>query len=190
LTLFDKIPIKKRSRSSHPQVNRQWRPANWICSTVSRTPLSLPDKFDTPLGDRGARLSGGQRQRIALARAFLREPDMIILDEATSALDTLTEQLIQQQITSFFGDKTIVVIAHRLSTVRRAHQITVLDKGRIVEKGRHNELVARRGIYSRMLQSQSLDLADDEPPQTLVTSALEVEAPGTASRGAQSGTIE
>jgi ATP-binding cassette, subfamily B, bacterial MsbA len=121
---------------------------------------SLPDQLDTQLGDRGGRLSGGQRQRIALARALLREPEVIILDEATSALDTLTEQRVQQGILALAGERTIVVIAHRLSTVLRADQIIVLDQGQVVETGRHNELLDRRGIYWRMIQSQSLDLTD------------------------------
>lgn len=140
---------------------------------------SLPQKFDTPLGDRGARLSGGQRQRIALARAFLREPEVIILDEATSALDTLTEQTIQQQISALSGEKTIIVIAHRLSTVRRADQIVVLEQGRITEKGRHNELLAQRGIYWRMIQSQSLGLVEDEAAAVAVVSGAEAETPAT-----------
>ncbi len=126
---------------------------------------SLPEGYDTVLGDRGSRLSGGQRQRLALARAFLRDPDIIILDEATSALDTLTEQIIQQQILSLSRKKTIVVIAHRLSTVRRADKIIVLDQGRIAEMGHHDDLLAKQGLYWRMIRSQSLDLLDDEPPE-------------------------
>lgn len=122
----------------------------------------LPEGFETLLGDRGGRLSGGQRQRIALARAFLREPEVIVLDEATSALDTLTEQTIQKEITGLAGKKTIILIAHRLSTVRRANQIIVLEAGKVIEKGTHNELVAQAGMYARMIQSQSLDRLDDE----------------------------
>lgn len=123
---------------------------------------SLPDGYDTVLGDRGARLSGGQRQRIALARAFLRDPDIIILDEATSALDTLTERVIQKQLLDLVGRHTLIVIAHRLSTVRRADTIIVLDQGRIVESGTHNALLAKRGTYWQMIQSQSLDMIDDD----------------------------
>jgi ATP-binding cassette, subfamily B, bacterial MsbA len=123
---------------------------------------ALPDGYDTALGDRGSRLSGGQRQRIALARAFVRDPDVIILDEATSALDTLTERTIQRQLESLSRRKTMIVIAHRLSTVRRADKIVLLERGRVVETGSHKELVGKRGIYWQMIESQSLELIDDD----------------------------
>jgi ABC-type multidrug transport system fused ATPase/permease subunit len=123
---------------------------------------SLPDGYDTKLGDRGSHLSGGQRQRIALARAFLREPDIIILDEATSALDTLTEKAIQKQLLALARRKTMIVIAHRLSTVRRADNIILIENGRVAEMGKHNELINRRGMYWRMIEAQSLDLIEDE----------------------------
>jgi ATP-binding cassette, subfamily B, bacterial MsbA len=122
---------------------------------------SLPDGYDTVLGDRGARLSGGQRQRIALVRAFLRDPDIMILDEATSALDTLTEQTIQKQLLAVARRKTMIVIAHRLSTVRRADTIILIENGRVAEVGNHNELISRHGMYWRMIESQSLDLIED-----------------------------
>jgi ATP-binding cassette, subfamily B, bacterial MsbA len=122
---------------------------------------TLPDGYDTVLGDRGSRLSGGQRQRLALARAFLRDPDIVILDEATSALDTLTERTIQGQLLKLAQRKTVIAIAHRLSTVRLADLIVVVDHGRVVESGSHNDLIARGGIYARMIESQSLDLVED-----------------------------
>jgi ABC-type multidrug transport system fused ATPase/permease subunit len=123
---------------------------------------SLPEGYDTVLGDRGSRLSGGQRQRVALARAFLRDPEIIILDEATSALDTLTERTIQKQLTTLSRRKTMIVIAHRLSTVRRADTIILVENGRVAEMGSHNELINKRGIYWRMIDSQSLDLIEDD----------------------------
>ena len=123
---------------------------------------SLPDGYDTVLGDRGSRLSGGQRQRIALVRAFLRDPDIMILDEATSALDTLTEQTIQKQLWALARRKTMIVIAHRLSTVRRADTIILIENGRVAEVGNHNELISRHGMYWRMIESQSLDLIEDD----------------------------
>ncbi|MEH6949949.1 ABC transporter ATP-binding protein [Nitrobacter sp. NHB1] len=123
---------------------------------------SLPDGYDTMLGDRGGRLSGGQRQRLALARAFIRDPEIIVLDEATSALDTLTEQTIQKQLSALSRRKTVIAIAHRLSTVRLADTIIVVDRGCIAEVGSHNELLKRQGIYSRMIESQSLDLVEDD----------------------------
>jgi subfamily B ATP-binding cassette protein MsbA len=115
---------------------------------------ALPQGYDTVLGEKGTRLSGGQRQRIAIARALLRDPPILILDEATSALDTESERLVQQAIEQLMSHRTVRVVAHRLSTVRRADQILVLDAGRIVERGTHDELVARGGLYRRLYDMQ------------------------------------
>ena len=115
---------------------------------------ALPQGYDTNIGDRGAKLSGGQRQRIAIARAVLKNPPILILDEATSALDTESERLVQDALTRLMGGRTSLVIAHRLSTVRGADEIYVLQDGRVVEHGNHKDLVAHHGLYSHLCSLQ------------------------------------
>ena len=115
--------------------------------------MSLPDGFDHVVGDRGTTLSGGQRQRVSIARAVLRKAPVLVLDEATSAMDTESERLVQQSIEALSKQCTVVTIAHRLSTVRNADQICVLDAGRLVESGTHEELMAKRGAYYKLVVS-------------------------------------
>jgi ATP-binding cassette, subfamily C, bacterial CydCD len=115
---------------------------------------SLPDRLDTLVGERGAQLSGGQRQRVAIARAFLRDSPILILDEATSHLDAVSEQAVRESLRVLARDRTTLVIAHRLSTVRDADQIVVLEGGRVVEIGDHDSLLARGGLYARLVARQ------------------------------------
>ncbi len=126
----------------------------------------LPQNMDTILGDRGVRLSGGQRQRIAIARAILRNPEILILDEATSALDSVTERLIQQSLDHLTEGRTVIAIAHRLSTIVRADKVVVLKNGRIVEQGSYGELLSQRGELWKYHQMQFESVAGDIPERT------------------------
>lgn len=119
--------------------------------------LQMPEGYATNIGDRGGKLSGGQRQRIAIARAVLKNPPVLILDEATSALDTESERLVQDALTKLMKNRTSLVIAHRLSTIQHADEINVLQAGRIVERGNHEELIAKGGVYSHLCQLQQFN---------------------------------
>ena len=116
--------------------------------------MKLPEGYETIVGERGVKLSGGQQQRLAIARAILADPQILILDEATSNLDTESEQLIQASMASLLAGRTTFVIAHRLSTVRRADLILVMDDGRVVERGTHTTLMETRGAYFDMVARQ------------------------------------
>ena len=116
--------------------------------------MATPDQYQTTIGDRGSRLSGGQRQRISIARAILKNPPILILDEATSALDTESEKLVQEALENLMKDRTTLVVAHRLSTIRNADLICVLHEGQIVERGTHDELIVQNGYYRRLIEMQ------------------------------------
>ena len=117
----------------------------------------LPDGYDTVVGERGLKLSGGEKQRVAIARTLLKNPPILILDEATSALDTRTERAIQDQLKAIAQERTTLIIAHRLSTVVDADVILVMDNGRVVERGTHQSLMAKQGVYATMWALQQQD---------------------------------
>ena len=117
---------------------------------------TLPNGIETNIGDSGNKLSGGQKQRLSIARAVLKSPPIMILDEATSALDTESERLVQIALENMMKNRTSIVIAHRLSTIQKADEIVVLNKGEIVEKGKHDELIAQKGIYQKLVEMQSI----------------------------------
>jgi ATP-binding cassette subfamily B protein len=115
---------------------------------------SLPDGYETSVGERGLKLSGGEKQRVAIARTILKAPPILVLDEATSALDSFTEREIQNALDTISQGRTTLVIAHRLSTIINADEILVLEKGKIAERGRHHELLDAKGIYANLWQRQ------------------------------------
>ncbi len=141
-----------RPGASHEEIVRAARIAN-ADDFIRET----PEGYATNIGDRGAKLSGGQRQRLSIARAILKNPDILILDEATSALDTESEKLVQEALNKLLVGRTSVVIAHRLSTIHNADLIVVVDHGRIVEQGTHTELLARGGLYAKLIEMQSFE---------------------------------
>jgi len=132
---------------------------------------NLPEGYDTKVGERGVKLSGGQRQRIALARAILKDPEILVLDEATSDVDTETEMLIQRSLDKLTADRTTFAIAHRLSTIKDAEKIVVIEDGRIVERGTHEDLLADDGLYAKLWAVQAGEI--DELPQEFIERAAE-----------------
>ena len=138
--------------ATHEEIVRAARIAN-----ADEFIRETPDGYATNIGDRGAKLSGGQRQRLSIARAILKNPDILILDEATSALDTESEKLVQEALNKLLVGRTSLVIAHRLSTIHNADRIVVVDHGRIAEQGTHAELMARGGIYAKLIEMQSFE---------------------------------
>jgi ATP-binding cassette subfamily B protein/subfamily B ATP-binding cassette protein MsbA len=118
--------------------------------------MEKEDGYHTNIGDRGAKLSGGQRQRISIARALLKNPPILILDEATSALDTESERLVQDALEKLTASRTTIAIAHRLSTIKNADEICVMHEGKIVERGKHEDLISKNGYYKKLHDMQAL----------------------------------
>ena len=137
------------TRASDPGSSRPCRLAN-AHAFIS----AFPEGYDTLVGERGVQLSGGQKQRIAIARAILADPKLLLLDEATSALDAESEHVVQEAIDRLMKNRTTVVVAHRLSTIRSADVICVVEKGKLVERGTHDELYAQEGLYHQLVKRQ------------------------------------
>jgi ATP-binding cassette subfamily B protein/subfamily B ATP-binding cassette protein MsbA len=133
--------------------------------------VNLPEQYETFVGERGVKLSGGQQQRLAIARAILADPQILILDEATSNLDTESEQLIQASMATLLAGRTTFVIAHRLSTVRRADLILLLEDGRIIERGTHESLMAARGTYCEMVERQMASEREGAAREVVLTTS-------------------
>jgi ATP-binding cassette subfamily B protein len=154
--------VRENIRFARPEASDEEVEAAARAAQIHRVIASLPEGYDTVVGERGSRFSGGEKQRIAIARTLLRNPPILVLDEATSALDTDTERAVQEALDRLGEGRTVIAIAHRLSTVRDADQIVVLDEGRVVESGSHDELVERGGRYAALLAGVTLERAGGE----------------------------
>ncbi len=152
-SIFDNIAygLEESSKATLLQVQKAAEQAN-----VAEFVDSLPERYDTQVGEKGVQLSGGQKQRLAIARALMRQPKILLLDEATSALDTQSEKVVQEALERAQQGRTCLVIAHRLSTIQECDQIAVIDFGKVQELGTHSELLAKGGIYASLCSQQTL----------------------------------
>ena len=162
--------VRENLRFAKPDASDEEIEAAAEAARIHQVIARLPDGYDTVVGERGYRFSGGEKQRIAIARTILRNPPILVLDEATSSLDTETERLVQEALDRLSEGRTTIAIAHRLSTVRDADQIVVLDHGRIVERGRHEELLHAGGRYAALVRRDA-ELADAAPPDAVAALA-------------------
>ena len=152
--------IRDNLRYARPEATDEELAAAARAAAIHERILELPDGYDTVVGERGFKLSGGEKQRVAIARVLLKDPHILMLDEATSSLDTVSERLIQRALERVEAGRTTIAIAHRLSTILRADVILVYERGRIIERGRHDELLALGGVYARLYHEQFLSAAE------------------------------
>jgi ATP-binding cassette subfamily B protein len=146
--------VRDNLRYARPNATDEELEAATRAAAIHDRIAELPEGYDTFVGERGYKLSGGEKQRIAIARVLLKDPRILILDEATSALDTVSERLIQAAFERVMAGRTTIAIAHRLSTILRADRILVYERGRIVERGTHAELIRRGGLYAKLYHEQ------------------------------------
>jgi ATP-binding cassette subfamily B protein len=142
--------VRENLRFARPEATDEEIERAAMAARIHHVIAALPEGYDTVVGERGYRFSGGEKQRIAIARTVLRNPPILVLDEATSSLDTETERLVQEALDGLAEGRTTIAIAHRLSTVRDADQIVVLDRGEVVERGTHDELIVAGGRYATL----------------------------------------
>jgi ATP-binding cassette subfamily B protein len=145
--------VAENLRYARPEASNQELVEACRAAQIHDVIMGLPDGYDTVVGERGHRLSGGERQRLAIARVLVKDPAVVVLDEATSHLDSENEALVQRALATALAGRTSLVIAHRLSTITSADQILVLDDGRIVERGRHESLLAANGLYAELYRT-------------------------------------
>jgi ATP-binding cassette subfamily B protein len=153
--------IKENINFSLDDSNDQKTQEAALCAQIHGSIEEFPNKYDTILGERGINLSGGQKQRVSIARAIIKQPKILLLDDALSAVDTITEEKILEKLRDVMKDKTCVWISHRISALRDADKIVVLDQGKIIEEGTHDDLLENRGLYWDLYEKQKLEEALD-----------------------------